>query len=182
MTDGTATASPNAGIPLYTGFFGYPTRTGGSSSYIYWIDGLDIRQPTAFAPSKSADRNGPTSQSRTRQHYRFRPDGTAFEIYAQRPTNPRPRLRTAGQISYSATPTPSPSTCPPGGLLRRHRQTARRLGFARASPTRPRARRLRRHHYYAADNGRGIRGNLFNGNPARKRSSRPPRMARNQRN
>jgi putative heme-binding domain-containing protein len=73
--------------PLYTGF-GYTDTHGGASSFIYWIDGWIYGTHGFKNHSEVRDRAGHVTVVDSGNTYRFRPDGSAFEIYAHGQTNP----------------------------------------------------------------------------------------------
>lgn len=87
MTDWDGDGFAESRIPLYTGF-GYTDTHGGSSSYIYWLDGWIYGTHGFRNRSEVKDRNGQVTLLESGNTYRFRPDGSAFEIFAHGQTNP----------------------------------------------------------------------------------------------
>lgn len=73
--------------PLYTGF-GYTDTHGGASSFIHWIDGWIYGTHGFKNHSEVRDRTGRVTILDSGNTFRFRPDGTAFEIFAHGQTNP----------------------------------------------------------------------------------------------
>ncbi len=73
--------------PLYTGF-GFRDTHGMSSNYLYWVDGW-IYGCHGFANhSEVRDKAGRVTVLDSGNTYRFRPDGSRFEIYTHGQTNP----------------------------------------------------------------------------------------------
>ncbi len=84
-TDGDGRADVRE--PLYTGF-GFRDTHGMSSNYLYWVDGW-IYGCHGFANhSEVRDKAGHITVLDSGNTYRFRPDGSRFEIYTQGQTNP----------------------------------------------------------------------------------------------
>ncbi len=68
--------------------FGFLDTHGGSSSYLYWIDGWIYATHGFRNHSEVTDRLGLTTVLDSGNTYRFRPDGSHFEIYTHGQTNP----------------------------------------------------------------------------------------------
>ena len=84
-TDGDGVADKRE--PLFK-TFGFLDTHGGSSSYLYWIDGWIYGTHGFRNHSEVTDRSGHTTVLDSGNTYRFRPDGSRFEIYTHGQTNP----------------------------------------------------------------------------------------------
>ncbi len=84
-TDGDGRADVRE--PLYTGF-GFRDTHGMSSNYLHWVDGW-IYGCHGFANhSEVRDKSGRITMLDSGNTYRFRPDGSRFEIHTHGQTNP----------------------------------------------------------------------------------------------
>lgn len=68
--------------------FGYLDTHGGSSSYLYWIDGWVYGTHGFRNHSEVRDGSGQVTVLDSGHTYRFRPDGSHFEVYTHGQTNP----------------------------------------------------------------------------------------------
>ena len=87
LTDWDGDGFAKSRIPLY-GTAGYLDTHGGMSSFLYWIDGWIYGTHGFRNHSEIHDLNGRVTVLDSGNTYRFRPDGSAFEIYTHGQTNP----------------------------------------------------------------------------------------------
>ncbi len=73
---------------LLYGTAGYVDTHGGTSSFLYWIDGWIYGTHGFRNHSEITDRAGRVTVLDSGNTYRFRPDGSQFEIYTHGQTNP----------------------------------------------------------------------------------------------
>lgn len=171
-TDGDGRADVRE--PLYTGF-GFRDTHGMSSNYLYWVDGW-IYGCHGFANhSEVRDRDGKVTILDSGNTYRFRPDGSAFEIYTHGQTNPFGLTVDEYGNFYSADSHSKPAyLLIPGGYYEGIGKKHDGLGFAPAI--------MQHNHGSSAIAGiacytddkwpEEYRGNLFIGNPVTRRINR----------
>ncbi|MDQ3623085.1 MAG: c-type cytochrome [Verrucomicrobiota bacterium] len=70
------------------GSFGFEDTHGMSASYLYWIDGWIYGTHGFRNSSEVRDGSGQVTRMHSGNTYRFRPDGSLFEIYTHGQTNP----------------------------------------------------------------------------------------------
>ena len=174
MTDWDGDGFAESRIPLYTGF-GYTDTHGGSSSYIYWIDGWIYGTHGFRNHSEVRDRNGRVTVLDSGNTFRFRPDGAAFEIYAHGQTNPFGLAFDPLGNLFSADSHSKPVyMLLRGGYYEGIGKQHDGLGFApRITDDDHGSSAIAGIACYADDKWpEGYRGNLFNGNPVTQRINR----------
>ncbi|HYR57381.1 MAG TPA: hypothetical protein VEO95_02080 [Chthoniobacteraceae bacterium] len=174
MTDVDGDGFAEKREPLYTGF-GYTDTHGGSSSYIYWIDGWIYGTHGFRNHSEVRDRNGHVTVLDSGNTYRFRPDGTAFEIYTHGQTNPFGLAFDPLGNLYSADSHSKPVyMLLRGGYYEGIGKQHDGLGFApRITDDDHGSSAIGGIIYYADDKWpEEYRGNLFNGNPVTQKINR----------
>jgi len=152
---------------LYS-MFGFLDTHGGSSSYLYWIDGWIYGTHGFRNHSEIRDRNGKTVILESGNTYRFRPDGSAFEIYTHGQTNPFGLTVDPLGNFYSADSHSKPVyMLIHGGFYEGIGKQHDGLGFApRITDDDHGSSAIGGIAYYADDKyPEEFRGNLFNGNP-----------------
>jgi len=87
MEDTTGSGKADKREILY-GPFGFLDTHGGSSSYIYWIDGWIYGTHGFRNHSEVKNRNGQVTVFDSGNTYRFKPDGSKIEHYTHGQTNP----------------------------------------------------------------------------------------------
>jgi len=87
LTDWDGDGFAESRIPLY-GTAGYLDTHGGMSSFTYWMDGWIYGTHGFRNHSEIHDLSGRVTVLDSGNTYRFRPDGSAFEIYTHGQTNP----------------------------------------------------------------------------------------------
>ncbi len=87
LEDTTGSGKADKREILY-GPFGFLDTHGGSSSYIYWIDGWIYGTHGFRNHSEVKDRNGNVTVFDSGNTYRFKPDGSKIEHYTHGQTNP----------------------------------------------------------------------------------------------
>ncbi|MGB8167542.1 MAG: hypothetical protein WCF18_08620, partial [Chthoniobacteraceae bacterium] len=174
LTDADGDGFAEKREPLYTGF-GYTDTHGGSSSYIYWIDGWIYGTHGFRNHSEVRDRNGHVTVVDSGNTYRFRPDGSAFEIYAHGQTNPFGLAFDPLGNLFSADSHSKPVyMLLRGGYYEGIGKQHDGLGFApRITDDDHGSSAIAGIAYYADDKWPAeYRGNLFNGNPVTQRLNR----------
>ena len=174
LTDTDGDGRADLREPLY-GDFGFRDTHGMSSNYLYWIDGW-IYGCHGFANhSLVKDASGRVTEMNSGNTYRFRPDGSRFEIYTHGQTNPFGLAVDDWGNFYSADSHSKPvMMLLPGGYYAGIGKTHDGLGFA---PT------IMDHDhgssaiagvawYGAKQFPEEFYGNTFNGNPVTRRINR----------
>ncbi|HEY3898519.1 MAG TPA: c-type cytochrome [Chthoniobacter sp.] len=87
LTDWDGDGVAESRIPLY-GTAGYLDTHGGMSSFTYWIDGWIYGTHGFRNHSEIHDLDGRVTTLDSGNTYRFRPDGSEFQIYTHGQTNP----------------------------------------------------------------------------------------------
>jgi putative heme-binding domain-containing protein len=157
------------------GMFGYLDTHGGSSSYLYWIDGWIYGTHGFRNHSEVRDRNGKVTVLDSGNTYRFRPDGSAFEIYTHGQTNPFGLTVDPLGNFYSADSHSKPVyMLLRGGYYEGIGKQHDGLGFApRITDDDHGSSAIAGIAYYAAEQfPEEFRGNLFNGNPVTQKINR----------
>jgi len=174
FTDSDGDGRADLREPLY-GDFGFRDTHGMSSNYLYWVDGW-IYGCHGFANhSVVKDGSGNVTEMNSGNTYRFRPDGSCFEIYTHGQTNPFGLTVDDWGNFYTADSHSKPvMMLIPGAYYAGIGKTHDGLGFA---PT------IMDHDHgsssiagvawYGADHFPAeYRGNTFNGNPVTRRINR----------
>ncbi len=159
---------------LYS-MFGFLDTHGGSSSYLYWIDGWIYGTHGFRNHSEVRDRNGKTVVIESGNTYRFRPDGSAFEVYTHGQTNPFGLTVDPLGNFYSADSHSKPVyMLLRGGYYEGIGKQHDGLGFApRITDDDHGSSAIAGIAYYADDKyPEEFRGNLFNGNPVTQKVNR----------
>jgi putative heme-binding domain-containing protein len=159
---------------LYDGF-GFKDTHGMSSSYWLWFDGWVYGTHGFSNPSEVTDRSGNVTRLTSGNTYRFRPDGSRFEIFTRGQTNPFGLAFDARGDVYTADSHSKPVyLLIPGGGYEGLGLTHDGLGFGPPIT-------LDDHgstaiagiaHYSADAFPAEYRDNLFNGNPVTRRINR----------
>jgi putative heme-binding domain-containing protein len=157
------------------GMFGYLDTHGGSSSYLYWIDGWIYGTHGFRNHSEVRDRNGKVTVLDSGNTYRFKPDGSAFEIYTHGQTNPFGLTVDPLGNFYSADSHSKPVyMLLRGGYYEGIGKQHDGLGFApRITDDDHGSSAIAGIAYYAAEQfPEEFRGNHFNGNPVTQKINR----------
>ncbi len=159
---------------LYDGF-GFKDTHGMSSNYWLWLDGWVYGTHGFNNSSEVVDRAGRVVNLTSGNTYRFRPDGSRFEVFAHGQTNPFGLAFDARGDVFTADSHSKPVyLLVPGGYYEGIGKQHDGLGFAPAIT-------LDDHgssaiagiaHYSATQFPAEFRGNLFNGNPVTRRINR----------
>ena len=161
---------------LYYGF-GFKDTHGMSSSYWHWFDGWVYGTHGFANASEVVDRAGRVTKVTSGATYRFRPDGSAFELYVHGQTNPYGLAFDARGDVYTADSHSKPVylLLPRGyyegiGIGREHDG----LGYGPAITTDDHGSSAIAGlaHYSAAHFPSEFHANLFNGNPVTRRLNR----------
>lgn len=171
-TDGDGRADQRE--KLYDGF-GFKDTHGMSSSYWQWFDGWVYGTHGFSNQSEVRDLSGRVTKLTSGNTYRFRPDGSQFELFTRGQTNPFGLAFDARGDVYTADSHSKPVyLLIPGGGYEGLGLTHDGLGFGPPIT-------LDDHgstaiagiaHYSAAHFPREFHGNLFNGNPVTRRINR----------
>ncbi|MEY2878472.1 MAG: hypothetical protein RLZZ15_852, partial [Verrucomicrobiota bacterium] len=159
---------------LYDGF-GFKDTHGMSSSYWLWFDGWVYGTHGFANASEVTDRAGRTVKLTSGNTYRFRPDGSRFEIFANGQTNPYGLAFDARGDLYTADSHSKPVyLLIPGGYYEGIGKEHDGLGFAPAITTDDHGSSAIAGiaHYSATHFPPEFRDNLFNGNPVTRRINR----------
>jgi putative heme-binding domain-containing protein len=171
-TDGDGRADQRE--KLYDGF-GFRDTHGMSSNYWLWLDGWIYGTHGFSNRSDVTDRAGRVVTLNSGNTYRFRPDGSRFEVFANGQTNPfglafSPR----GDVFTADSHSKPVYLLVPGGYYEGIGKEHDGLGFAPAITTDDHgSSAIAGIALYAADRfPPEYRGNLFNGNPVTRRINR----------
>lgn len=159
---------------LYDGF-GFKDTHGMSSSYWLWLDGWVYGTHGFANASEVTDRAGNVVKFTSGNTYRFRPDGSRFELFARGQTNPFGLAFDARGDVYTADSHSKPVyLLVPGGYYEGINREHDGLGFAPAITTEDHGSSAIAGvaHYSAAQFPREFRDTLFNGNPVTRRVNR----------
>jgi putative heme-binding domain-containing protein len=159
---------------LYDGF-GFRDTHGMSSSYWLWLDGWVYGTHGFANPSEVTDRAGRTVKLASGNTYRFRPDGSRFELVTHGQTNPYGLAFDARGELYTADSHSKPVyLLIPGGYYEGISKEHDGLGFAPAITTDDHGSSAIAGiaHYSANHFPPEFQNNLFNGNPVTRRINR----------
>ena len=159
---------------LYDGF-GFRDTHGMSSSYWLWLDGWVYGTHGFANPSEVTDRSGRTVKLTSGNTYRFRPDGSRFELVTHGQTNPFGLAFDARGELYTADSHSKPVyLLVPGGYYEGINKEHDGLGFAPAITTDDHGSSAIAGiaHYSAKTFPPEFQNNLFNGNPVTRRINR----------
>jgi putative heme-binding domain-containing protein len=159
---------------LYDGF-GFKDTHGMSSNYWQWLDGWVYGTHGFANPSEVVDRAGRVVKLTSGNTYRFRPDGSRFEVFVHGQTNPFGLAFDARGDLYTADSHSKPVyLLIPGGYYEGISKEHDGLGFAPAITTDDHGSSAIAGlaHYSAAHFPPEFRDNLFNGNPVTRRINR----------
>jgi putative heme-binding domain-containing protein len=159
---------------LYDGF-GFKDTHGMSSSYWLWLDGWVYGTHGFANVSEVTDRAGNVTKFTSGNTYRFRPDGSRFELFARGQTNPFGLAFDARGDVYTADSHSKPVyLLVPGGYYEGISREHEGLGFAPAITTEDHGSSAIAGiaHYSAAHFPREFRDSLYNGNPVTRRVNR----------
>ncbi len=157
------------------GTAGYIDTHGGMSSFLYWIDGWVYGTHGFRNHSEIRDKTGRLTVLDSGNTYRFRPDGSAFEIYTHGQTNPFGLTVDPLGNFYSADSHSKPVyMLLRGAFYEGIGKQHDGLGFApRITDDDHGSTSIAGITYYADDKfPEEYRGNLFNGNPVTQRLNR----------
>jgi putative heme-binding domain-containing protein len=174
LTDWDGDGFAESRLPLYTGF-GYTDTHGGSSSFLYWIDGWIYATHGFRNRSEVRDLNGHVTVVDSGNTFRFRPDGTDFEIFTHGQSNPFGLTVDPLGNFYSADSHSKPVyMLLRGGYYEGIGKQHDGLGFApRITDDDHGSSAIAGIAYYADDKWpEEFRGNLFNGNPVTQKINR----------
>ncbi|MBI5768300.1 MAG: c-type cytochrome [Verrucomicrobia bacterium] len=174
LTDTDGDGRADVREKLYDGF-GFKDTHGMSSSYWLWFDGWVYGTHGFANASEVVDRQGRVVKLTSGNTYRFRPDGSRFEVFVNGQTNPYGLAFDARGDLYTADSHSKPVyLLIPGGYYEGINKEHDGLGFAPPIT-------LDDHgssaiagiaHYSAAHFPPEFRDNLFNGNPVTRRINR----------
>jgi len=159
---------------LYDGFAFRDTH-GMSSSYWLWLDGWVYGTHGFANPSEVTDRSGRVVKITSGNTYRFRPDGSRFEIVTYGQTNPFGlAFDTRGDLYTADSHSKPVYLLVPGGFYEGIGKDHDGLGFAPAITTDDHGSSAIAGiaHYSATHFPPDFQGNLFNGNPVTRRINR----------
>ncbi len=159
---------------LYDGF-GFRDTHGMSSNYWQWIDGWVYGTHGFANPSEVTDRSGRVVKLASGNTYRFRPDGSQFELVTRGQTNPFGLAFDSRGDIYTADSHSKPVyLLVPGGYYEGISKEHDGLGFAPAITTDDHGSSAIAGiaHYSAKNFPPDFQGNLFNGNPVTRRINR----------
>lgn len=174
LTDWDGDGFAESRVPLYE-TAGYLDTHGGMSSFLYWMDGWIYGTHGFRNHSEIHDLNGRMTLLESGNTYRFRPDGSAFEVYTHGQTNPFGLAVDPLGNFYSADSHSRPVyMLQRGGYYEGIGKQADGLGFApRITDDGHGSTAIAGIAYYADDKfPEEYRGNLFNGNPVTRRVNR----------
>jgi putative heme-binding domain-containing protein len=159
---------------LYDGF-GFKDTHGMSSSYWLWFDGWVYGTHGFANASEVTDRAGNVTKLTSGNTYRFRPDGSRFELYVRGQTNPFGLAFDARGDLYTADSHSKPVyLLVPGGYYEGIGREHDGLGFAPpiTADDHGSSAIAGIAHYSATHFPREFHDNLFNGNPVTRRINR----------
>ena len=159
---------------LYDGF-GFRDTHGMSSSYWLWLDGWVYGTHGFANPSEVTDRSGRVVKLASGNTYRFRPDGSRFELVTRGQTNPFGLAFDARGELFTADSHSKPVyLLVPGGFYEGISKEHDGLGFAPAITTDDHGSSAIAGiaHYSAKNFPPEFQNNLFNGNPVTRRINR----------
>ena len=159
---------------LYDGF-GFRDTHGMSSSYWLWLDGWVYGTHGFANPSEVTDRSGRIVKLTSGNTYRFRPDGSRFELVTHGQTNPFGLAFDARGEIYTADSHSKPVyLLVPGGFYEGISKEHDGLGFAPTITTDDHGSSAIAGiaHYSAKNFPPEFQNNLFNGNPVTRRINR----------
>jgi len=174
LTDWDGDGFAESRVPLYQSA-GYLDTHGGMSSFLYWIDGWIYGTHGFRNHSEIHDLSGRVTAFDSGNTYRFRPDGSAFEIYTHGQTNPFGLTVDPLGNFYTADSHSKPVyMLVPGGYYEGIGKQHDGLGFApHITEDGHGSTAIGGIAYYADDKfPEEYRGNLFNGNPVTRRVNR----------
>lgn len=174
LTDTDGDGRADAREKLYDGF-GFKDTHGMSSSYWLWLDGWVYGTHGFANESTVVDREGRVTKLTSGNTYRFRPDGSRFEVYVHGQTNPYGLAFDARGDLYTADSHSKPVyLLIPGGYYEGINREHDGLGFAPAITTDDHGSSAIAGiaHYSATQFPPEYRDNLFNGNPVTRRINR----------
>lgn len=159
---------------LYDGF-GFKDTHGMSANYWLWFDGWVYGTHGFANPSEVVDRAGRVVKLTSGNTYRFRPDGSRFEVFVNGQTNPFGlAFDTRGDLYTADSHSKPVYLLIPGGFYEGINKVHDGLGFAPAITTDDHGSSAIAGiaHYSAAHFPPEFRDNLFNGNPVTRRINR----------
>ncbi len=174
LTDTDGDGRADVREKLYDGF-GFKDTHGMSSSYWHWFDGWVYGTHGFANASEVTDRAGRVTRLTSGHTYRFRPDGSQFEVVAHGQTNPFGLAFDARGDLYTADSHSKPVyLLVPGGFYEGINKEHDGLGFAPAITTDDHGSSAIAGiaHYTAAHFPREYHDHLFNGNPVTRRINR----------
>jgi putative heme-binding domain-containing protein len=174
LTDWDGDGIAESRVPLYSNF-GFLDTHGGSSSYIYWIDGWIYGTHGFRNHTEVRDFDGDTTTLDSGNTYRFRPDGSKIEYFTHGQTNPFGLTFDPFGNLYSADSHSKPVyMLLRGGYYEGIGKQHDGLGFAPAITSDDHgSSAIGGIVYYADDKWpEEFRGNLFNGNPVTQKINR----------
>ncbi len=174
LTDTDGDGRADVREKLYDGF-GFKDTHGMSSSYWLWFDGWVYGTHGFANASEVTDRSGRVVKLTSGNTYRFRPDGSRFEVFVNGQTNPFGLAFDARGDLYTADSHSKPVyLLVPGGYYEGIGKEHDGLGFAPAITTDDHGSSAIAGiaHYSAAQFPAEFRDNLFNGNPVTRRINR----------
>lgn len=174
LTDTDGDGRADVREKLYDGF-GFKDTHGMSSSYWLWFDGWVYGTHGFANKSEVRDRAGRVVTIESGNTYRFRPDGSRFEVVAHGQTNPFGLAFDARGDLYTADSHSKPVyLLVPGGYYEGIGKEHDGLGFAPTITTDDHGSSAIAGiaHYSATHFPPEFRGNLFNGNPVTRRINR----------
>ena len=174
LTDTDGDGRADVREKLYDGF-GFKDTHGMSSSYWQWLDGWVYGTHGFANESEVVDRSGRVVKLTSGNTYRFRPDGSRFELFANGQTNPFGLAFDARGDVYTADSHSKPVyLLIPGGFYEGIGKEHDGLGFAPAITTDDHGSSAIAGiaHYSATQFPAEFRDNVFNGNPVTRRVNR----------
>jgi putative heme-binding domain-containing protein len=174
LTDWDGDGVAESRVPLYSNF-GFLDTHGGSSSYIYWIDGWIYGTHGFRNHTEVNDIDGDVTTLDSGNTYRFRPDGSKIEYFTHGQTNPFGLTFDPYGNLYSADSHSKPVyMLLKGGYYEGIGKQHDGLGFAPAITSDDHGSSAIGGIMYYADNKwpEEYRGNLFNGNPVTQKINR----------